>query len=921
MAMSERNGGERRHRVELSKRAESALRALPRDEQRLVARGIDRLASDGVPADAPEAAGDLRIVDAGNHWLMCLERDGGVVIAAIEAVEESAAVTVKRAAKAPLLSATGSRVGCALSELWTDVRLALRAFRQQPTFVAVAVLTLAIGIGGNTAVFGVFSNIFLGQLPLRDADRMLRLRNYSIAPNGEMRTYGMTSRDFLTIRERSQVLEDVVAINATSFTITGADQPERVQGVYAAEHLTQVYGVEPVVGTTFTPEQEAAGTDSGVVLIGNGLWQRRFGADPGAVGSTILVDGQPKVIVGVMPPGFRFPYGSELWTPGRFDPSDGRNHELNVMAHMKPGVTIEQARQEMDAISASLAEEFPDTNRDIGIQLMFARDNAIDGDDDMVQALLVAVAFLLLIACVNVTNVLVSRFLARQREVGIRAALGAGRFRQLRQFLTETVLIFVAGGAAGLLFALWLRGYLVVLVPESMRTEFAFGEVRMSTGLVAFTFVLSISAALLCGGVAALKGKTADLQQALKEGGRSSGSRSRRFMQRGLVVAEVSLALVLLVGAGLMIAHFRDLQGEEFGFEPENLLTMRIDLDGTAYETTEQRSTLLRGIEESLAAVPGVVSVGMTTTNPLCCGDWAAVMEIEGREPSSDGSRILVTHRYVTPGLFEAMEIDLTRGRLFGATDDERAEPVVVVDQRLAEHFWPCEDAVGKRVRLGNRDESPWRTVIGVVERIKDVSDYDDAWYLPFYQDAAARGTDGMHFMLRLAGDAEQIVPVAHRAVWDVAPDLAIYETRMMAEVGDDLVADDRLGAVVAAIFALLGTALAGFGIYGLMAFFVGQQRLEIGTRLALGARPVDVLGMVLRQSLLLTGIGLAVGLAAVVMLSRVMAHFISGLDVVAAPMVAAVALLLGAATLAATWIPARRAARVDPMVALRGGS
>jgi predicted permease len=388
-----------------------------------------------------------------------------------------------------------------------------------------------------------------------------------------------------------------------------------------------------------------------------------------------------------------------------------------------------------------------------------------------------------------------------------------------------------------------------------------------------------------------------------------------------MVVAEVSLALVLLIGAGLMIGHFQALTGEESGFDPNDLLTMRIDLDGTAYVEAEQRSNLLRAIEESLEAVPGVVAVGTTSTNPICCGDWAAAVEIEGREPATDGSRILVTHRYVTPGLHRAMDIALERGRLFTDRDDARSEPVVIVDRRMADHYWPGEDPIGRRIRPGNAEGAPWRTIVGVVETIQDVSDYEDAWYLPFHQSAAARGTDPLHFMLRLEGDPEQVVPVAQRAVWDVAPALAIYDTRMMTEVGDELVAGDRLAAVVAGVFALLGTALAGFGVYGLMAFFVGQQRLEIGTRLALGAEPGDVLRMVLQQALSLTVVGLLAGLLAAVALSRIMAYFVADMGSASITMVAGVMLLLGLATMLATWVPARRAARVDPMLVLRSGS
>jgi putative ABC transport system permease protein len=885
-----------------------------------VARRIDRLARQGIPADALKGEAGARVVAASDFLLMCLQHEGSVVIAAIERSDEPRRTTLQRAAKAPLLATAASRFGRACSDLWMDLRFALRTFRRQPTFVAVTVLTLALGIGGNTAVFGVFSNVFLGELPLRDADRLLRVRNFSLASNGEVRAYNVSPRDFLHIRERAETLEDVVGVLGNSFTITGAEEPERVAGVLVSAGMTRILGVEPIVGATFTERQEAQGTDAGVVLISHALWQRRFAGDPRVIGETLLLDGRPTVIVGVMPPAFQFPYDAELWMPARFSDDDGRSHDLAVFAHMKPEVTIDTTRQELDALAATLAEEFPDTNADVGIQARHARDSFVDGDDDTVLALAGAVGFLLLITCVNVTNVLIARFSSRGHEIGVRAALGAGRLRQLRQFLAETALIFIAGGALGLLLTLWLRDNLLVLVPEVLRNQLDLGEIRMGAGLIGFTALVTVASALICGGVAALRAMRTNLQQVLKEGARSSGSASRRLMQRGLVVAEVSLALVLLVGAGLMIEHFRTLQGEDLGFDPHDLLTVRIDLEGSAYDTAERRSNLLRAMEQAIGTVPGVVSVGMTTTNPICCGDWGAAIEIEGREPASDGSLLLVTHRYVSPRFFEVMDIPLARGRAFTATDDAGAEPVVMIDGRMARHFWPGKDPVGARIRFASRPDAPWLTVIGVAETIKDVSDYDDSWYLPFHQNAAERGTDSLHLMVRFDGPVENVVAPVQRAVWNVAPDLATYDVRLMTEVADELVADDRLAATVAAVFALLGLALAGFGVYGLMAFFVGQQRLEIGTRLALGARPGDVLGMVLRQALWMSAAGLVAGIVASVALSRVMGHFMAGLDTTSVPLVAGVAALLGGATVVATWIPARRAARTDPMLALRAG-
>jgi predicted permease len=908
------------HRVELSSRAARTLRALPRADQRLLAHAIDRLAAHGLPRELPRGAGGTAVVAAADHALLCLERDHAIVVVAIDPVAEAPRTTLARAARAPLREALGSRVGRAVADLGMDVRLALRSSRRQPAFVAVTVLTLALGIGGNTAVSGVFGNVYLGELPLRDADRLLRLRNYSVTAGGAVRAYNMSPRDFLQIGARAESLEDVVGMLGHSFIITGEGEPERVSGIFVSEGMSRILGIEPALGTSFTPAQELLGPDAGVVLIGNALWQRRFGADPGAVGESLLLDGRPHVVVGVMPPGFRFPYDAEIWSPGRFPPGDGRSHDLNVLAHRKPGVGLATTRAELDALARALAEEFPDTNRDVGIQARRARDSFISEEDDTVLALTGAVAFLLLITCVNVTNALIARFNSRRHEVGIRAALGAGRWRQARQLLAETGLIFGVGAAGGLLLTHWLSDYLSVLIPEVLRNQLALGDVRLGWPLLGFTLLITAVSALACGGIAATRTMGSSMQQVLQEGARAGGSAGRRRVQRGLVIAEVSLALVLLVGAGSMVQHFRALRGEQLGFETDNLLTLRADLEGTAYDTPERRAAVLDAVEQAIGAVPGVTAVGTTTTNPICCGDWGAPVEFEERAASAPGAGLLVTHRYVTPGLFEAMGIALERGRPLRATDGARAQPVVIIDRRFADHHFPGRDPLGERLRLGSQPDAPWRTIIGVAATIKDVAEYDDSWYLPYHQDAAARGTDPLHFMVRLEGEPEQVVAAVRRAVGDAAPDLALYDARMMSEVSDELVANDRLAAIVASVFALLGTGLAGFGVYGLMSHFVGQQRVEIGTRLALGARPGDVLGMVLRQAAGLTAAGIALGIAASLALSRLMSYFLVGLDVHALPLVAGVAVLLGIATMAATWIPARRAAGVDPMAALRDG-
>lgn len=931
-------------RIRLSSRAEAGFRALPRDQQRLLADRIDALGGTGLPGGGPEVSGGDAIIElrAGDHVLLAVERPEQTIdILTVEPLAERPWRTLMRAltaarvwpirGPATCLPSAGRRAhgrdpwrprrpgpGALVADLLTDLRFALRSFGRSPAPVALVVLTLAVGIGGNTAIFGVVHNVFLSPLPFEDGDQVVRLRDFALAPNGEQRRFNMSPLNFVAIRERNDVFEEVVAQNGRSFTLTGPEAPERLSGIMVSPNWASMLGLQPALGRSFTEEQERLGFDSGVVLVSHGLWQGRLGGDPDIVGKSILLDGRSHIVVGVMPPDFHFPYDAEVWFPASFDRHDGRSHDLNVLARLKPGVTLEAAEAEVDAVAAALEREYPRTNTNVGLVVEPAREDFIEDQDQIVLALLGAVGFLLLIACVNVTSILVVRFTGRAHEIGVRAALGAGRIRQLRQFLAETVLLFVMGGAGGVLLTWLLADYLTVLIPNVLRDQLALGEIRVTSGVLVFAGVISVVMGLVFGLVAALRGSKPDLQSLLKESGRSLGSRHRVRVQRVLVMSELSLALVLLAGAGLMIRHFQRLVGDDLGFEAEGLLTMRVNLEAARYGNGDRRPGLLREMKGSLERLPGVSATGITTVNPLCCGDWGAGIEVEGRQTPADVST-LVHHRYVTPGLFEAMQISLLRGRTFTDSDDRSAARVVIIDASMAAHFWPDEDPLGKRVRLARREEDvPWNTVVGVVGDVRDAGDYADTWYLPYYQEPAGRSTDQLHIMVRASAGVSAVTRAAQQAIWDVDPTLAIYGVSEMKGLYRDSLSQDRLGAIVVTLFAAFGLALAAFGVYGLMSFVVSQQRREISMRIALGAARRDVLAMVLGQATRLVALGSVMGVAAAFALSRVLAHLVSGIEAVDPGMLVVVMALLGGVTLLATYVPARRAAGLDPMQVLR---
>lgn len=802
-----------------------------------------------------------------------------------------------------------------VSDLAVDLRFALRMFRRSPGLTAAVVVTLGIGIGGSSAVFGTFFTVYRSALPFHEGDRLVRLRSYTLGPSGEQRAYNFPPRDAVVVREENRTFTDLVAMNGGSRALPGEGSPERVSAVGVTAGWNALLGIEPVLGRSFTADEEAAGESAGVALISHSLWQRRFGGDPAVVGRALTVDGGALIIVGVMPPRFNYPYAAEMWTPFRLDPTDARSHDLNAVARMRDGVDVEAARADMARIYEALREESPGTATDEGIQVTTVRQDFIREDGRMVQALLVAVGFFLLLACVNVANLLAAHFVARGREMGIRTALGADGGRQLRQTLTETLALFLAGGAAGLLLAGWLGDALLVLLPDVLRVELDMGTAGLGTPVAAFGLGTALLAGLISGAAAAHRASRGDLRRVLHEGGRGTSTAGTRI-QDALVVAELALSMVLLLGAGVMYGHFRRLSHEDLGFEPEGVETLQVSLEAERYADGQTRLQVVRSLEARLATLPGVDDVGVTSVNPLCCGDWGAAVEIEGQPPSPDGTPPhIIAHRYVTPGYFATMQIPVLQGSVFPGADRPGDALEVMVDATLARRHWPGEDPVGKRIRIA-RDGQPWRTVVGVVGAIHALGDYDEGWYVPFYQEPMGRSNGMLHLMVRLRG--EGVVAEVRRAIAQVDPGLPVFEVTAMSDLRRQNLSQDRLGAVMTSVFAVFGLLLATVGLYSLMAYLVGLRTREIGTRIALGASGADVLHLILIRAGKLVVLGSAAGLVLGLALNHVLRGIVLGVQMAGPGLFLPVVAVLLAVGGCAVLVPALRAVRVDPVRAFR---
>lgn len=806
-----------------------------------------------------------------------------------------------------------------METLWQDVRFGVRTLVKNPGFTAVAVIALALGIGANSAIFSVVNTVLLRPLPYQDPERLVMIWEKGAADVFPINS--VSAANFLDWRDQNQVFEGMAIINHASFNLTGVGEPERINGRRVSANLFRLLGVEPQLGRAFLPEEDAPGAGQ-VVILSHGLWQRRFGSDPGITGKPLTLNGQSHTVIGVMPPHFQFPSPrDELWVPIAFSPQAAANRGNNsyeVVGRMKAGVTLEQAQAEMNTIAAGLQQQYPDVVKSNATVVVSLHEQVVGDIKPALLVLLGAVGFVLLAACANVANLLLARAAVRRKEIALRVALGAGRLRLVRQFLTESVLLAALGGAAGLLLSFWGVNVLKAFIPENISEVKA---IAVDAKVLGFTLFVSLLTGLIFGLVPATQASNLDLNGMLKEGGRDSSSgRSGNRVRGLLVIAEVAVSLVLLVGAGLLINSFLRLRNLDPGFRADNLLTMGVVLPQQKYPDHARRTAFFGELTSRVEALPGVRSAAVVNWIPLTLQGDTFGISVEGKTDPGPGRRPDMVTRVVSPKYFSTMGIPLLQGRQFDERQDrEDSAPVAVVSETTARRLWPGQDPLGKRVKPGAPDSpSPWMEVIGVV---KDVRQFELTaeprlqMYLPYVQ---FQWFVPRQLVIKTDGEPSSLAAAVRRTVWEVDKDQPVSDIRTMEDVLSTSIARQRFSTLLLGIFAAVALLLAAVGIYGVMSYSVAQRTREIGIRIALGAQAGNVLRLVVSQGLKLVSAGVLLGLTGSLLLTRLMSSMLFGVSATDPATLVTISLVLVVVALLASYIPARRAAKTNPLDALR---
>ncbi len=804
----------------------------------------------------------------------------------------------------------------ALERMTQDLKYALRQMRRSPGFTAVAVLTLALGMGANTAVFSVVNTVLLRPLPYPESERLVQM--WSTNPNANRWGTWVAYPRFVDWRRQSKSFEEMAAVRTWVINLSGGDHPEALLAVVTSSRLFQVLRVQPMLGRTFLPEEDQRGHDR-VIVLSYSLWQRRFSSDRAVIGRAIDIDRQSYTVIGIMPRDFRFPpnlpaaYRIGAWLPPAPDPSRDERGSNNyyIVARLKPGVTAAQAQAEMDAINQGFAEQHSE-DRGLGVKVSGWQQQVGGEVRPALLILMVAISLVLLIACANVANLLLARGAARQREAAVRQALGAGRARLIRQLLTESALLAIFGGAGGLLIAYLGLDVLLRLAPDIPRLA----ETTIDPRVLLFTGALTLATGLTFGIAPALQGSKIDLHDALKESGtRLTAGSVRARMRSVLVIAEMALALMLLVGAGLLVRSFVSVREINPGFNTKNLLTALVMLPPSKYPEPRRQAAFFREVIDRIGSIPSVESAGGASSVPMLSND-AGPVSIEGHEPRPGEMEIHAERPKITPDYFHTMGIRLVRGRTFTWADNESAPQVAIINEAAARQYWPNEDAMGKRVRLDDGGTA-WRQVIGVVADVRQDGLAKAARpevYAPLPQSPVLY----MVLLVRTRVAPESSVRAVRHAVNAVDKDQPLFQIQTMQQVVDDSVAGRRFQTSLLATFAAVALGLAAIGIYGLISYSASQRTHEIGIRMALGAKRAEILRLVVGHGMLLAMVGVAVGIGGALLLTRFLSSLLYGVGANDPVTFLGVTVLLSAVAALASLIPAWRAARIDPMEALR---